>query len=217
VSLALACGAILFDADGVLVDSDAAVLRSWTRWARQWDLDPDAVAAVVHGRRSADTVAVLIDPAAQDRALTDIDRYEVEDAAGVTAIPGAPALTAALPRNRWAVVTSGRRELATTRLTAAGLPLPGVLVCAEDVPAGKPDPAGYRQAAAALGFPVPACVVLEDSASGVAAGLAAGATVVGVGERALETAAAVVVRDLTGLTFDGAALHLPTTALLRAP
>ena len=211
----LPCRGLLFDSDGVLVDSDAVVLRSWTRWAHRWDMDPDAVTGVVHGRRSADTVAVLLDPADRARALADIDRFEVEDAAGVTALPGAGQLLTSLPAGSWAVVTSGRRELARARLVAAGLPVPAVLVCAEDVPRGKPDPAGYLAAATGLGVPVADCLVLEYSPAGIAAGAAAGARVVGVGERAVATDVAVVVRDLTGLRWDGAALHLPADGLLR--
>ena len=111
------------------------------------------------------------------------------------------------------MVTSGRRELAVARLRAAGLPVPTVLVCAEDVPAGKPDPAGYLLAAAELGLPAAECVVIEDSAAGIAAGVEAGSTVLGVSERALDTAAAVVVQDLRGVTWDGAALRLPAGRL----
>jgi sugar-phosphatase len=212
----LPCRAILFDCDGVLVDSDAVVLRSWARWARDRGLDPAEVTALVHGRRSADTVAMLIARDRQARALADIDRYEIEDAAGVTPVPGAVDLVRSLPPGTWAVVTSGIRALATARLGAAGLPVPAVLVCAEDVPAGKPDPAGYLRAAEELGVPAGECAVLEDSPAGVRAGSAAGATVVGVGERALPTPAAVVVRDLTGLTWHDGALRLTSPALLRA-
>jgi sugar-phosphatase len=215
VTRSIPCRGLLFDSDGVLVDSDASVLLSWSRWAERWDLDPAEVAAMVHGRRSADTVALLIDSADRARALAQIDRYEVEDAATVTACAGAADLLRSLPRDRWAVVTSGRRDLATARLAAAGLPVPGVLVPADDVARGKPDPAGYLRAAEALGVPASDCVVFEDSTAGVAAGLAAGATVVGVSERALDTPATVVVRDLRGLTWDGVTLRLPEAALLR--
>jgi sugar-phosphatase len=215
VTTSIPCRGLLFDSDGVLVDSDASVDLAWSRWADDWDLDRVVVVAAVHGRRSADTVALLVDPARQAAALEAIDRYEVEDAATVTALPGAAELLGSLPDGRWAVVTSGRRPLASARLAAARLPVPSVLVCADDVPAGKPDPVGYRRAATALGLPPQDCVVLEDSPAGVAAGLAAGATVVGVSERALATAAAVVVRDLRGLTWTGAHLQIPRSALLR--
>jgi sugar-phosphatase len=206
---------LLFDADGVLVDSDASIERAWVRWAHRWDHDPAAVLAGIHGRRSDDTVALLVDHADRARALADIDRYELADVAAVTACPGAAALLASLPAGRWAVVTSGKRALATARLTAAGLPLPSVIVPADEVPRGKPDPAGYLAGAAGLGLPAGDCVVLEDSPAGIAAGVAAGAVVVGVSERALAGDAPVVVRDLRGLSWDGAALHLPAEAVLR--
>ena len=136
VTWSIPCRGLLFDSDGVLVDSDASVHLSWSRWARDHGLAPAEVVDAVHGRRSADTVALLIDAAGQAAALEAIDRYEVEDAATVTALPGAAELLASLPPDRWSVVTSGRRPLATARLAAAGLPVPSVLVCAEDVPAG---------------------------------------------------------------------------------
>jgi sugar-phosphatase len=211
----LPCRGLLFDSDGVLVDSDASVHLSWSRWARDHGLDPAEVVVAVHGRRSADTVALLVDSARQAAALEAIDRYEVEDAATVRALPGAAELLGSLPRGGWAVVTSGRRPLASARLAAAGLPVPAVLVCAEDVPAGKPDPAGYRRAAEALGVAPADCVVLEDSPAGVAAGQAAGAVVLGVSERALATDAQLVVRGLSGLRWDGERLEIPASALLR--
>jgi mannitol-1-/sugar-/sorbitol-6-phosphatase len=213
--ICLPCRGLLFDSDGVLVDSDASVETSWSRWARERGLEPAEVLETVHGRRSADTVSVLIGAVDRAAALDAIDRYEVEDSAMVTALPGAARLLGSLPAGAWAVVTSGRRPLAVARLEAAGLPAPAVLVTADDVPAGKPDPAGYLAAAAALGCPPGECVVLEDSPAGVAAGRAAGAVVLGVSERALATDADVVVRDLRGLRWDGARLTVPDGALLR--
>jgi len=106
----ISCSRLLFDADGVLVDSLASVDAAWTRWAHRWDLDPAAVVPIVHGRRSADTVARLVGHADRARATADIDRYEVEDAASVTALPGAGELLGSLPRGSWAVVTSGGRR-----------------------------------------------------------------------------------------------------------
>jgi mannitol-1-/sugar-/sorbitol-6-phosphatase len=216
VSLRVPCRGLLFDADGVLVDSDASVELSWSRWARERGLDPQAVVASVHGRRTADTVALLVDEVGRAEALAAIDRYEIEDVPGVSAVPGAAELLGSLPAGAWAVVTSGRRELMTARLAAAGLPLPEVLVCGEDVSAGKPDPAGYRAAAQALGRPAGECAVLEDSPAGIAAGRGAGATVIGVSERALDTDVPVVVRDLRGITWDGGALVVAPAALLRS-
>ncbi|HEY2299057.1 MAG TPA: HAD-IA family hydrolase [Jatrophihabitans sp.] len=173
---------MLFDCDGVLVDSDASVLSAWTRWAVEFGLDPDQVTAQVHGRRSADTIAALLPPDKQVEATERIDRFEVEDAATVRAIPGAGELLRTVPR--WAVVTSGRRDLARARLAAAGLPVPCVLVTAGDVARGKPDPEGYLAAAAGLGVHPGRTVVLEDAAAGIRAARAAGVSaVLAVGDR----------------------------------
>ncbi|MGY1725379.1 HAD-IA family hydrolase [Geodermatophilus sp. SYSU D01062] len=205
---------LLFDNDGVLVDSDAAVTSSWSRWATEHGLVSADVLAVVHGRRSADTVADLVPGPGRAAATALIDRYELEDATTVAAVPGAADLLAGLPAGVWAVVTSGTPDLATARLTAAGLPLPGALVTARDVRTGKPDPEGYRLGARLLGVPPEDTVVFEDSPAGIAAGRAAGAGVVGVGERALGAGADVVVRDLGGLSWADGVLSVPAAALL---
>jgi len=199
----------------VLVDSEVSVVTSWTRWAVDHDLDPADVLAAVPGRRAADTVAVFVAPAEVAASVEKIVRYELEDVAGTTAVPGVLDLLPQLADVPWAVVTSGVRALATGRLQAAGVPLPEVLVTAEDVAAGKPDPVGYLRAAATLGLPPADLLVLEDSESGIAAGQAAGCRVVGVGSDALRTTADVVVRDLTGARWTGAGLLLPAAALLR--
>jgi sugar-phosphatase len=207
---------LLFDNDGVLVDSEASVVSSWSRWAVDHDLDPAEVLAAVPGRRAADTVALFVPPADVDASVDKITRYELEDVAGTTAVPGALDLVPQLTGVPWAVVTSGVRELATARLRAAGVPLPEVMVTAEDVSAGKPDPEGYLAGAARLGIACSEALVLEDSGSGIAAGQAAGCRVVGVGEGALRTTADVVVRDLAGARWTGDGLLLPAAALLRA-
>lgn len=211
------CEGLLFDNDGVLVDSDQGVRTAWGRWARVRGLPEDEVTAMVHGRRSADTVALLVaDPAERPAALAEIDRLEVEAAAGTVALPGASSLLKALPEDVWAVVTSGVGPLARARLDAAGLPLPAVLVTAGDVARGKPAPDGYLAAAARLGVEPARAVVLEDSAAGAEAGAAAGAYVVGVGERGLATDADVVVRDLRGLVWRDGGLDLSGAELLRS-
>jgi len=208
---------LLFDNDGVLVDSEASVVSSWSRWAVDHDLGPDEVMAAVPGRRAADTVALFVTPADVDASVEKIVRYELEDVDATTAVPGAPELVRQLAGVPWAVVTSGVRELATARLRAAGVPLPEIVVTAEDVTAGKPDPQGYVSAADRLGLATADLLVLEDSSSGIAAGQAAGCRVVGVGEGALRTTADVVVRDLTGARWTGEGLLLPAAAVLRGP
>jgi sugar-phosphatase len=156
----------------------------------------------VHGQRSADTVGQLIEPEHRAVALAQIDRYEVEDAGNVSAIRGAYELTAAIPDRQWAVVTSGTRALAEARLRAAGMPRPAVLVTADDVRFGKPDPEGYLSAARRLGVATGRTVVLEDALTGIRAARAAGVSaVIGVGTRGLDSAADAVVNDLSSVTW----------------
>jgi sugar-phosphatase len=170
--------AMLFDCDGVLVDSAASVERAWRRWAAERGLDEDAVLAIAHGRRTEDT---LVDLGFSDDLAAEVERIEsaeVADAASVSAYTEAAALLPTLPPEAWAVVTSGTPALVTSRLAAAGLPLPSVLVTAADVAAGKPDPEGYLEAARRLGLPPAECLVIEDAPAGVQAALAAGMRVV---------------------------------------
>jgi sugar-phosphatase len=167
----------LFDLDGVLVDSGAAVERAWERWAVRHELQLHAVLAEAHGRRTKDTiraVAPWLDAEAESRGLEETAPADTD---GVVPLPGAASLLGVLPVGSWAVATSGTRSLARTRLMHAGLPLPNVLVTAEDVEHGKPDPQPYVAAAAALGVEPSRCLVIEDTPAGIAAGTAAGAIV----------------------------------------
>ncbi|MBB3676120.1 HAD-IA family hydrolase [Modestobacter versicolor] len=207
---------LLFDNDGVLVDSEKSVVSSWSRWAVDQGLDPAEVLAAVPGRRAADTVALFVGPEQVDEATATVTRHELEDADATAPVPGVLDLVPQLTGVPWAVVTSGVRELATARLRGAGVDLPDVLVTAEDVTAGKPDPQPYLTGAARLGIPPADLLVLEDSVSGIASGQAAGCRVVGIGPDALRTTADVVVRDLTGARWTGEGLLLPAAALLRA-
>ena len=171
--------AVLFDMDGTLVDSTAAVVRIWHRWAARHGIDPDAILRVSHGRRAQEVMREFA-PASLDIAV-ELDRLEEMERAeteGVIAVPGAAALLGSLPRERWAVVTSATRRLAEVRLALTGLPMPAAFVGAADVAEGKPNPEGYRLAAARLGVDPAACLVLEDAPAGLAAGRAAGARVV---------------------------------------
>lgn len=199
----LRCAALLIDVDGTLLDSGAAVADAWRRWAAEWGLDPDLVLAACHGRRTEDTVAEFL-PAADVAGATDrLDQIELASIAELAAVPGAVELLASLPPDRWAVVTSGSRALASGRLRSAGLPQPAVMVNGPDLANGKPHPEGYLAAARALGVEPGRCVVLEDSPAGVAAGKAAGAFVIAVTvtHPASElTAADVVVPDLRSVS-----------------
>ena len=205
--------AILFDIDGTLVDSTPVVERSWRTWAQEYDVDAEDVMRVCHGRRTEDTVAEFVTPQQLAAAVARVQALELADFDGVTALPGARQLVETLPRQRWAAVTSGERALMTARLAAAHLPIPGTMICAEDVAVGKPSPEGYLQAAAALGFDAAQCVVVEDAPAGIAAGLAAGARVLAVTttHTADQVASAdVIVADLSCLrvtsTDDGVVL-----------
>lgn len=176
---ALRAGALLFDMDGTLLLSVAVTERAWGEWAARHGLDARVVIAAAHGRRSIDTMRDFAPPGV-DAELEDAGMRERErtDTDGIVPVPGALDFLASLPADRWAVVTSADRALATVRMAAAGIPMPAVLVTADDVTSGKPDPMGYRLAAARLGVDPAACVVFEDAPAGLAAGHAAGGAVV---------------------------------------
>ncbi|MFB6889679.1 HAD-IA family hydrolase [Kitasatospora sp. NPDC056327] len=179
--------ALLLDMDGTLVNSDAVVERCWQRWAVEQGLDPAEVLRVAHGRQGHATMAVLLPERPVELNLADNDRMLAEektDTEGVVPVPGAPAFLAALTGLPHALVTSADEPLARIRMAAAGLPLPAVLVTAESVGASKPDPEGFLKGAAALGFAPGDCLAFEDSGAGIAAALAAGVPVVGIGPRA---------------------------------
>jgi len=171
------CRGVLFDLDGVLVDSTPAVARVWAGWAQEHGFDADEVVRIAHGRPSITTIRELLpdgDHEAEDR---EMERREMADIEGVIPLPGALELLQALPLERWAIVTSCTRPLAGVRIGAAGLPQPKHLVTASDVHRGKPDPEPYVKGAQALGVPAAECVVLEDAPAGIRAGKAAGARV----------------------------------------
>lgn len=171
--------AVLFDMDGTLVDSDAAVERAWHTWAREYGVDPVAVLANAHGRPSDPTVREArpdLDDARVAHAAARQLELQYTDLDDVREVPGAHDLlrlldVLGLP---WAIVTSADRRLTEVRLDAAGLPIPDTLVTSEDISEGKPSPEGYLKAAAALGVDPAACLVVEDSDPGLAAGYGAG-------------------------------------------
>ncbi len=205
--------AVLFDLDGVLIDSTAAVVRQWRRFADEHRLDPSVVLARVHGRRTIDCVRELLAGREQseiNRAASRLDQRDLIDDHDIVALPGARELLVALPSHRWACLTSASSELAQARLKAAGLPLPPVLVGAESVVNGKPDPEGYLRAAELLRLPIQRCVVFEDAPAGIDAGHAAGAIVVALTTThsldQLRTAASAIdhiVPDLSHVTLEG--------------
>ncbi len=171
-----AADAVLVDLDGTLVDSDAAVLRAWHAFAARHGLDGDAVHRFAQGRPSRETVARLLPGADHGAETALLERAELDDTTGLLALPGAARLLAT--DRPLAIVTSCTAALARVRLTATGLPIPDVLVSADDVARGKPDPSCYLIGARRLGADPARCIVLEDAPAGVAAGRAAGAAVI---------------------------------------
>lgn len=176
--IAIRCGALLFDLDGVLIDSTPAVARVWTGWAVEHGFDPEVVVHRAHGRPSRTTIRELLPDANIEREDREVERREIEDLDGVVLLPGAGQLLKSLPPERWTIATSCTRALAEVRLRASGLPIPKTMVTSSDVKIGKPDPEPYLKAAAKLGIAASDCIVVEDAAAGVRAGKAAGARVI---------------------------------------
>ncbi|WP_230393744.1 HAD-IA family hydrolase [Plantactinospora alkalitolerans] len=172
--------AVLFDVDGVLVDSYPAYRRIWSRWATLRHLDPDLVWSHTHGRRPVDTIRVVaphLDAAGEYRLVREIMAAEGD---AFPVYPYVPAVLSLLDGHRWGVVTSGRTPTVMQRLRAGGLPDPPVLVDSGQVRRGKPDPEGYLRAAHLLDTPAANCLVIEDAPAGIEAGRAAGMTVIAV-------------------------------------
>jgi len=165
---------ILFDLDGVLINSTAGVTRVWRDWGIRHGLDPDRTAHTAHGRRAIDTVRLLAPQLEAEVELKDLDFREIADSYDVLVFPGAARLLASLPPQRWAIVTSGTRDLASHRLEVAGLPIPELMITGSDIEHGKPHPEPYQRGAALLGLPAADCLALEDAPNGIRSALDAG-------------------------------------------
>jgi len=205
--------AILFDMDGVLINSAPAVERVWNGWASSHGLNPVSVVSQAHGRRSIETIRAVAPELDAEKENIVVEQMEINDREGVTALPGAAELLQNLPADRFSLVTSATRPLAVARMGYAGLPVPANLVTADDVVHGKPSPEPYLKGAALLGFAAGDCLVFEDTPAGIAAGQAAGMRVVALQttyplER-LHAAEAVV----TSLAQVSAELHQGTILL----
>lgn len=170
--------AVLLDMDGTILNSIRSAERIWTRWAERHGLDVEAFLPTIHGVQSIETVRRLnlpgIDPETEAAAIT---QAEIEDVEGIEAIAGADGFLAALPATQWGIVTSAPRALALRRIEAAGLPVPPLLIAAEDVAKGKPAPDCFQLAAVRLGTTADRCLVVEDSVAGIASAESAGAAV----------------------------------------
>ena len=220
------CRGVLFDLDGVLVDSTPAVARVWSQWAREHGMDPEETVRKAHGRPSIATVRELLPEADAEEEDEKIEHRELNDMEGMVALPGAVDLLSVLPEDRWGVVTSGTRSLASKRLHTAGLPVPKHFVTASDIRLGKPDPEPYLIGVENLEFPAADCVVVEDAPAGVRSGRAAGARVIALrttaGDDELKEAGANwIVDDLskvlvTVLNGDGLELALDLNSAKQA-
>lgn len=211
---------ILFDLDGVLVDSTPAVARVWSWWAREHGFDPATVVREAHGRPSIATIRELLPHADHEAENREVERREIEDTEGVIPLPGAMALIRSLPAPSWAIATSCTLPLAHVRIRAAGLPLPKHLVTATDVDRGKPSPDPYLKAAQSLGIPAKECIVFEDAPAGIRAGKAAGARVIALRtttpEKELAAAGADwIVKDCSEVTVEASPGAESFSLLLR--
>ena len=174
------CAAILFDLDGVLVDSTRSVERQWRAWAREQGINGDQVANVSHGVRAIEVIRAVAPHLDAEIEVRKLESREANDRNGVAVMPGAIDLVRSIPDGRWCVVTSGTRHLATARLQLAGIPLPKVLITADDVTHGKPHPEPYLKGAQLLGVNPAECLVIEDAPAGIQSALAGGMKVIGL-------------------------------------
>jgi sugar-phosphatase len=206
--------AFLFDMDGTILSSIKAAERVWGEWAKGHGIDVDAFLPTIHGKRTEETVRRLalpgVDPVAEAQRIT---LAEIEDVAGIEAIAGAADFLASLPADRWAIVTSAPRALAERRIAAAGLPMPKVLVAAEDVQRGKPAPDPFLLGAEGLGIAPEHCLAFEDTLAGLTAAESAGmdtVVITATHTHVLDTDAISVLDydDLRAVTMPGGMLRL---------
>jgi sugar-phosphatase len=203
----ISCKALLFDMDGVLVDSTPVVTRVWSQWARERGFDPEKIVHRVHGRPSLTTIRELLPDADHEAENREVERREILDVDGVVPLPGVVDFLASLPSDRWTIVTSGTKPLADVRIRAAHISPPARFITAQDITIGKPDPEPYLKGAALLGFAPKDCVVVEDASAGVRSAKAAGARVIAVqttetNDHLIELGANWIVKDCSALSFE---------------
>lgn len=206
---------LLFDNDGVLIDSMPGALRAWVKWGEVYhpgfELTPE-----FHGRRAGDIVKDLVSTEEYQASYDYINLLEIAEAANTKPLPGTMEFLSQLPKGRWNIVTGANPELAKVRLEAAGIAIPKTLVTAYDAKKGKPDPEPYLLGAEKINIPIQDCVVFEDAPAGLVAGQRGGAALlVGIGEQTLDSVADVVVRSLAGLIYRDNELEIPDELRLR--
>jgi len=179
------CKGFLFDLDGTLVDSLPVVERSWCHWADRHGIGHQDVLNFIHGKQAITSLRHFLPGRTEEEIQAEfkyLEQIEATDVEGIVALPGALELLNHLEEAQipWAIVTSGSIPVAHARHKAAGLPTPEVFVTAERVKRGKPEPDAFLLGAELLGIHPADCVVVEDAAAGVLAGLNAGSHVVAV-------------------------------------
>ena len=172
------CAAVLFYLDGVLADSTRSVDRQWRIWARERGIDEQKAVAIAHGVRAIEVIRTIAPHLDAEAEVSKLESLEAADHDGVAVMPGAADLVHSIPAGRWGVVTSGRRHLATARLQFAGIPIPQVMVTAQDVTNGKPHPEPYLKGAELLGVSPAECLVIEDAPAGIRSAHAGGMKVI---------------------------------------
>ena len=218
----VACSAMLFDLDGVLIDSTPAVERVWRQWAIERGFEPEEAVRRAHGRPSLTTVREYLPDADHHAENRIVEQREIEDLEGVVPLTGSAELLAALPPDRWAIVTSCTRPLAEVRLRATGLPRPLHFITSTDVKNGKPAPEPYLKGAQMLGFAPEDCVVVEDAPAGIQSGKSAGARVIAFRTTAPEdelrrVGADWVLANSSEISLDEPKIHNGKLALLLHP
>jgi sugar-phosphatase len=197
---------VLFDLDGVLVDSTPAVARCWSRWSQLHGFNSEDVVRRAHGRPSMVTLRELLPDADYEAENRQMERWEIEDTDGVVPLPGVLRLLQSIPADRWAIVTSCTRPLAEVRIRVAGLPWPRQLVTSADVQRFKPDPDPYVKGAELLKFAPTDCLVVEDAPAGIRAGRSSGASVLAV--RTTEADSLLAAAGANWIVNDLASVHL---------
>ncbi len=201
----LTCSALLFDLDGVLIDSSAVIRRHWQKWARLHKIPFERIMSVAHGRTSTEIIRIVAPQMDAEAEGRQREEEEGRDTDGLKAYPAARQLLLSIPDGHWAIVTSGKPQTAFTRLKFGRLPIPPVLVTADDVERGKPAPDPYLSGAQRLGVAASRCVVVEDSPAGIEAAQAAGMKVIAIATtHSLHSlnAADFVLRKISDLTLD---------------
>lgn len=176
----ISCKAILFDLDGVLIDSTSCIERHWQEWAQKHDIDLVKILQNAHGVRTIETMKIVAPHLDIEKEAAQFTANEILDTEGVVAIPGAKSLIDQIPTDQWTIVTSGSYDLVQARLKKSRLPMPKAIVTADAVSQGKPSPEPYLMGAKNLGISIDECCVIEDAPIGVRAGKNAGAVVIGV-------------------------------------